>query len=552
MWRIPERPWARRARGCYVHTVRERLRTLGVVVALAAAYVAAARLGLSVATVGRSVTLVWPPTGISLAALFLLGRRFWPGVALGAFLVNALTPGVPVVAALGIATGNTLEALAGASMLHGLGVDRALARMRDVLALAIGAALLSPVASASLGVASLRLGGVLAPPATLSAWIAWWTGDVLGGLVVAPVLLTWTNRSTWRSVRSRPLEALAGVAVTAGVAQVVFSGAPWLKPILPPLPYLVFPSLVWLALRFGPGGGAAASLAVAVPAVLETVAGHGPMLGATMGASLLSVDTFLAVAAVTALLLGSLAAERERALALREEFIALASHELRTPLTPLKLQLQLLRRASSDPQLPRHLDPVDRQVSKLARLVEDLLDTSRLATGSWTLRYGRADLGALAREVVAGLGASLEAAGCEADVRVFGPVDGEWDQARLQQVVENLLANAIKFGAGKPIVVSVRGEGDVVELGVTDQGVGVPRDEQRRIFEPFERARQARDVAGLGLGLYVVRTVVEAHGGRVGVRSQPGHGSTFTVRLPRFPPALDGRHLPDHANHHPG
>ena len=111
------------------------------------------------------------------------------------------------------------------------------------------------------------------------------------------------------------------------------------------------------------------------------------------------------------------------------------------------------------------------------------------------------------------------------------------------------MANAIKFGAGKPIVVSVRGEGDQVELGVTDEGVGVPRDEQRRIFEPFERSRQARDVAGLGLGLYVVRSVVEAHGGRVGVRSEPGRGSIFTVRLPRFPPALDGRHRhpPGHA-----
>jgi len=412
--------------------VRERLRTLGVVVALAAAYLAAARLGLSVATVGRSVTLVWPPTGISLAALFLLGRRHWPGIALGAFLVNVLTPGVPAAAALGIAAGNTLEAVAAASALHWLGMDRTLGRMRDVLALVAVAALASPVLSATVGVASLRLGGVLPAPATTSAWVDWWTGDMLGDLIVAPALFTWSSQAVLRSLRPRALEAVASLAVTAGVAVTVFSGVPWLEPVFKPLPYMVFPSLVWMALRYGPAGGAAASLAVAVPAVLETVAGRGPMVEASLGASLLGLDMFLAVASVTTLLLSALAAERERALALREEFIALASHELRTPLTPLKIQLQLLRRASSDPELPRHLDPVDRQVGRLARLVEDLLDTSRLASGSWTLHYERVDLGALARDVVANLSTELEAAGCGADVSVSGPVDGQWDQARLQ------------------------------------------------------------------------------------------------------------------------
>ncbi|HVE84701.1 MAG TPA: MASE1 domain-containing protein, partial [Myxococcales bacterium] len=117
----------------------KRLRALGVTAFIAAVYFGAAYVGLTLATVGRSVTLVWPPTGIALAALFLLGRRCWPGVALGAFLVNALTPGLPAPAAAGIAAGNTLEALAGASILLWLGVDRALARARDVVALMVGA-----------------------------------------------------------------------------------------------------------------------------------------------------------------------------------------------------------------------------------------------------------------------------------------------------------------------------------------------------------------------------------------------------------------------------
>jgi len=525
----------------YPRGVGRRLRTLGVVVGLSAAYYVAARVGLSVATVERSVTLVWPPTGIALAALFLLGRRHWPAIMLGAFAVNALTPGVPALAALGMAAGNTLEAVAGATVLHRVGVSRGLARVRDVLGLVVGAALLSTLVSATVGTASLWLGGVVAAPRLLTAWSQWWMGDMLGALVVAPPLLTWTTGTTWRVQRARAVEALAGLGATVAVAMLVFSGLPWLAPINDTLPYLVFPGLIWMALRFGPRGGAAAILGIAIPAVLETVAGRGPLVGGSATTGLVRLDLFLGAMAVTGLVLGAMAAERERALSLREEFIALASHELRTPLTPLKLQLLMLRRTSKDPEVPRRLDSVDRQLVRLTRLVEDLLDTSRMASGSWSLRRERMDLGALAQDVVAGLEGELEAAGCGASVRVFGPVGGEWDPTRLQQVVSNLVTNAMKFGAGKPITVSVNGEGDQVELQVTDEGVGVARHEQRRIFEPFERAREARDVAGLGLGLYVVRTVVEAHGGRVAVRSEPGQGSTFTVRLPRSSPALQGR-----------
>ncbi|HVE87789.1 MAG TPA: HAMP domain-containing sensor histidine kinase, partial [Myxococcales bacterium] len=247
------------------------------------------------------------------------------------------------------------------------------------------------------------------------------------------------------------------------------------------------------------------------------------------------LDMFLAVVALTALLLGALAAERQRALTLRDEFIALASHELRTPLTPIKLQLQLLRRNSTDPDLPRRLDTVDRQLVRLTRLVEELLDTSRMSSG-WSLQRERVDLGALAQEVVGGLKEELDAAGCAAQVQSGGEVMGDWDPIRLQQVVTNLVTNAMKFGAGKPIGVFIQGMGEQAELKVIDEGIGIPPAEQRRIFEPFERAREAAGVSGLGLGLYVVRRVVEAHGGRVSVHSQPGRGSTFTVRLPRFAP----------------
>lgn len=233
--------------------------------------------------------------------------------------------------------------------------------------------------------------------------------------------------------------------------------------------------------------------------------------------------------------------EAQEALQLREEFLSVASHELRTPLTPLRLQIQLLQRHLQESALASHaearrfhklLQMSMHHVDRLRKLVDDLLDVSRISAGQLELQLGDVDLSALVTETVAGFDQELSAAGSALSVCASEPVVGRWDRSRIEQVVVNLLANAMKYGAGAPISVGVQRKGALAELWVEDRGIGIPKQAQDRIFGRFERATSIRSFGGLGLGLFITRRIVEAHRGTVRVLSAPGEGATFTVELP--------------------
>jgi PAS domain S-box-containing protein len=234
-------------------------------------------------------------------------------------------------------------------------------------------------------------------------------------------------------------------------------------------------------------------------------------------------------------------AEAEAAVRLRDEFLSVASHELKTPLTPLQLQVQLLLRslanggvASLPPdRLRAMLESIEHQSKRFASLVEGLLDISRVAAGRLELEPEEVELAELARGVAARFEAELARAGSRLTLALEGPVVGRWDRLRLEQVFTNLLSNAAKYGAGRPVEVRVEGDGAVARLAVRDHGIGIAPEDQGRIFGRFERAAPARHYPGLGMGLYITRQIVEAHGGSVRVASAPGAGSTFTVELPR-------------------
>jgi signal transduction histidine kinase len=173
-----------------------------------------------------------------------------------------------------------------------------------------------------------------------------------------------------------------------------------------------------------------------------------------------------------------------------------------------------------------------RQVRKLADLIRDLLDVSRLAHGKLSLNLEDVDLAALTREVTAGLAPEAERAGCTVEVHAAEVLVGHWDRLRLEQVLTNLLTNALKYGAGQPLQVDVRAEGEGAVLEVRDGGIGIEAEHLARIFGKFERAVSERHYGGLGLGLYITQQVVQAMGGTIHVESQPGQGATFRVHLP--------------------
>jgi signal transduction histidine kinase len=183
------------------------------------------------------------------------------------------------------------------------------------------------------------------------------------------------------------------------------------------------------------------------------------------------------------------------------------------------------------PNVSEKLRVVSRQGSRLTHLAEALMDVARLSTGRLQLGREEFDLAELAGEVTTRFAEDLERAGCELQLRT-SPVRGCWDRLRVEQVLTNLLANAIKFGPGRPIEVRVEGEGELARLVVRDQGMGISPEAQRRIFERFERAVSFRSYGGLGLGLYVSKQIAEAHGGHIHVSSEPGEGATFTVEFP--------------------
>ncbi|MCE9668741.1 PAS domain-containing sensor histidine kinase [Myxococcus stipitatus] len=240
----------------------------------------------------------------------------------------------------------------------------------------------------------------------------------------------------------------------------------------------------------------------------------------------------------------------QEAVRVRDEFLSVASHELKTPLTVLGLRLQAFARAAqADPDgawMARHgreLQGMLRQVMRLAGLVNGLLDVSRIGTGRLKLEYEQVDLGELVQDVAARHQLEAERAGCVLEVRAEGPTVGLWDRMRLEQVVTNLVSNALKYGAGLPVRMGVSREEGRARLTVRDEGIGISPEAQARIFHKFERAVSERNYGGLGLGLYVSRTLVEAMGGVIRVESLPGAGATFVVELPLSPveePAREG------------
>jgi PAS domain S-box-containing protein len=293
------------------------------ILALAAVYFGAAKFGLSLAVVNASATAVWPPTGIALAVLLLWGYRLWPGIFLGAFLVNLTTQGTWATT-LGIATGNTLEALLGAWLVNQFANGRqAFEKARDIFKFIMLAVIVSTTVSATFGTTSLALGGFTQWNDYIPIWTTWWLGDAIGALIVAPLILIWSktplSRWNWR----RLLEAAAIIGCVLLVSLIGF-GREVNNPLSRYIRFLLYPSVLWVTFRFGQRGAITAVFSVACVAIWGTLHGFGPFVLPDPNESLLFLQGYLGAFAVTNLVLGALVSERQRA----EEGLQQAKDEL--------------------------------------------------------------------------------------------------------------------------------------------------------------------------------------------------------------------------------
>ncbi|MDP1742799.1 hybrid sensor histidine kinase/response regulator [Polaromonas sp.] len=239
--------------------------------------------------------------------------------------------------------------------------------------------------------------------------------------------------------------------------------------------------------------------------------------------------------------------ELRSALRMRDDFMSMAAHELRTPLNTLFLETQLRKIQLAKGQA--HIFDTDylqtmvvkdqRQIQSMVRLIDDMLDASRVRSNRLSIRPTQVELTALLARVVDNLSHQADDAATPITLQAHAPVTGLWDEFRIEQVVINLLTNALRYGRGKPVDISVHLLPGNVRIDVRDQGMGIPKAAQQRIFEQFERVTGNDGTGGLGLGLYITRQLVEAHGGLIGVQSVPGEGSVFQVTLPLSPPPTD-------------
>lgn len=518
---------------------------------VATAYALSGYWALQLAYVNSNVTLLWPPTGIAAAALFLLGSRSAPGILLGAIGANLLNGLAPLLAVT-VGVGNTAGMLVGYWMLRA--AYRGPLEFSDskfTVYYVLYPALLGGLLTALWGTATLALAGKVAISKFVEVALIWWIGDAMGVLLLGPFLIS-LKTLRWRWEPARLLEFLALLSLASAACYFIFLGELGFASHYP-LIYLVFPFLVWAAGRFGPPGGTLLIVLISGFSTLSTARGLGPFSRESVHESILFLHTYLSLFAVTTLLLGAVLDEKRRYLEkltsahyraeesnrIKGEFLANMSHEIRTPVSVIMGYIEFLKGDLDDQEREQIVQTIRRNGEHLLDLIGDILDLSRIEAGRLPLSRQWFHLEDFVREIVRSFDLKARDKGLSFYVRVNAEVGSLYgDSLRIRQVLSNLLSNAIKFTEHGSILLLVdaqKKEG-VTELlfRVSDSGSGIESDQLEKIFNPFyqSEASLSRRFGGTGLGLAVCRRLADLMGGTIGVTSEKGQGSSFVLTLP--------------------
>src|SRR5262245_20585949 len=518
-------------------------------------YFIVGKLGLMLASLHASASPVWPSAGIALAAILVLGYRMWPAIFVRAFLVN-LTNAGDIATSLAIATGNTLEALAGAWLVirfaHGKNFCD---RPQDVFKFALVAAT-STIISPSFGVTSLAFAGFADWTHYGVIWLTWWLGDVTGDLVFTPLVLLWSvgSQRGWSKKEATEVGVLFLLLVL--LSGVVFGG--WLEISARnyPITFICGPIVIWTAFHFRPLETATGSFILSVIAVWGTLRGFGPFVRETENQSLIALQLWIAVLVITAMALSAGMAERRRveeelqqqksiveaANRTKDHFLAMLSHELRTPLTPVISALESLETEPTQTQdVKASLAMIRRNIELETQLIDDLLDFTRIARDKMQLRFVPLDAHQAVLDVVEICRAEATSKRLQVHLNLRAKCCiVTADAAKFQQIIWNLLKNAIKFTPeGGDVTISSENPSETVfAVTVRDTGIGMEAEVMKRIFDPFEQGNRSFEhrFGGLGLGLAISKSLAQAHGGTLTAHSEgPNRGSTFTLSMQALP-----------------
>lgn len=532
---------------------------LPAISALTLVYFIAGKLALKLAFLNASASPVWPPAGIALAGLLLIGYRAWPAIFVASFLVNVTTAG-NFLTSIGIASGNTLEAMCAAWLVNRFaGATQVFDRPQFVFKFAI-ASVIGAAVSPSIGVTSLAFGGFVQWANYVPVWLTWWLGDSSGDLIVAPFILLWAMappRPNW--TRGQAIEVGILLLLLVVLGETVFGGWFPISAKNYPISFLCGPIVIWTAFRFTPRETSTGVFILSSIAIWGTLHGYGPFVLQTENQSLVMLQAWTGALTITAMALASAISERNRAQAAMEQqkdaveaanrtkdnFLAMLSHELRTPLTPVLAALDSLESEPSiSDQSKGSVTMIRRNVELESQLIDDLLDLTRIAKDKLQLKFGPID----AHETISNV---VEICRPESDSRNLhvhlnlraGAHHVSGDAAKFQQIIWNLLKNAIKFTPenGEINISSTNPQPQKLAIKICDTGIGIEPEIMERIFNPFEQGERSlqRRYGGLGLGLAISKSLAQAHGGVLVAESDGrNHGSTFVLTMITVAPPL--------------